>query len=82
MPYILESLVLQRDNKLHALIYLDYEKIKDENLSEEDINKYMENNRIEINKTLPEFARISGFTIQKEEFIKNPTKKIKRFLYK
>ena len=82
MPYISESLVLQRDNKLHALIYLDNERVKAENLSEEDINKLMENNRIEINKVLPEFGRISGFTIQKEEFIKNPTKKIKRFLYK
>ena len=82
MPYILESLVLQRDNKLHALLYLDSEKIKKENLTEEEINKIMENNRIEVNKILPEFGRISGFTIQKEEFIKNPTQKIKRFLYK
>lgn len=82
MPYILESLILQRDNKLHALLYLDSERIKEENLSEEEINKVIENNRIEINKVLPEFGRISGFTIQKEEFIKNPTKKIKRFLYK
>lgn len=82
MPYILESLVLQRDNKLHALLYLDAERIRDEKLSEEDVNKLIENNRIEVNKLLPEFGRISGFTIQKEEFIKNPTKKIKRFLYK
>ena len=82
MPYILESLVLQRDNKLHALLYLDAERIKDEKLSEEEVNKLIENNRIEVNKVLPEFGRISGFTIQKEEFIKNPTKKIKRFLYK
>lgn len=82
MPYILESLVLQRDNKLHALIYLDAERIREENLNEEEVNKLIENNRIEINKILPEFGRISGFTIQKEEFIKNPTKKIKRFLYK
>ena len=82
MPYILESLVLQRDNKLHALLYLDAERIRDEKLSEEEVNKLIENNRIEVNKLLPEFGRISGFTIQKEEFIKNPTKKIKRFLYK
>ncbi|WP_300366257.1 AMP-binding protein [Brachyspira sp.] len=82
MPYILESLILQRDNKLHALLYLDADRIKQENLSEEEINKILENNRIEVNKVLPEFGRISGFTIQKEEFIKNPTKKIKRFLYK
>ncbi|PPS21183.1 long-chain fatty acid--CoA ligase [Brachyspira murdochii] len=82
MPYIAESLVVQRDNKLHALIYLDNERVKAENLSNEDINKLIEKNRIEVNKVLPEFGRISGFTIQEEEFIKNPTKKIKRFLYK
>ena len=82
MPYILESLVLSRENKLHALIYLDYERIKEENLSEEEIKNRIENNRTEINKVLPEYARISSFNIQSEEFIKNPSKKIKRFLYK
>ena len=82
MPYIVESLVVQRDNKLHALIYLDNERVKAESLSAEDINNLIEKNRIEVNKMLPEFGRISGFTIQEEEFIKNPTKKIKRFLYK
>ena len=82
MPYIAESLVVQRDNKLHALIYLDNERVKAESLSAEDINNLIEKNRIEVNKMLPEFGRISGFTIQEEEFIKNPTQKIKRFLYK
>ena len=82
MPYILESLILSRENKLHALLYLDYERIKEENLNEEEIKNRIENNRIEINKVLPEYARISSFNIQSEEFIKNPSKKIKRFLYK
>lgn len=81
MPYILESLVLSRENKLHALIYLDSERIKEENLTEEEIKNRIENNRAEINKILPEYARISNFNIQSEEFIKNPSKKIKRFLY-
>lgn len=82
MPYILESLVLSRENKLHALLYLDGERIKEENLKEEEIKKRLENNRTEINKALPEYSRISSFNIQTEEFIKNPSKKIKRFLYK
>ena len=82
MPYILESLILSRENKLHALLYLDGERIKEENLNKEEIKAKLENNRIEINKLLPEYARISSFNIQSEEFIKNPTKKIKRFLYK
>ena len=49
--------------------------------SDEEVNKLIEKNRAEVNKILPEFGRISGFTIQKEEFIKSPTQKIKRFLY-
>ncbi len=82
MPYILESLILSRENKLHALLYLDGERIKEENLNEDEIKSRLENNRIEINKALPEYSRISSFNIQTEEFIKNPSKKIKRFLYK
>lgn len=82
MPYILESLILSRENKLHALLYLDEERIKEENLNEDEIKNRLESNRIEINKALPEYSRISSFNIQAEEFIKNPSKKIKRFLYK
>lgn len=82
MPYILESLIVQRDNKLHALLFLDEERIKEEKLTEEQIKEKLEINREEANKIFPDFARITGYTIQKEEFIKNATKKIKRFLYK
>jgi len=46
MPYILESLILSKENKLHALLYLDYERIKEENLNEEEIKAKLENNRI------------------------------------
>ena len=82
MPYILESLIVQRDNKLHALLFLDEERIKQENLTEEQVKEKLELNREEANRIFPDFARITGYTIQKEEFIKNATKKIKRFLYK
>ena len=82
MPYILESLIVQRDNKLHALLFLDEERIKEEKLTEDQIKEKLEINREEANKIFPDFARITGYTIQKEEFIKNATKKIKRFLYK
>ena len=80
MPYILESLIVQRENKLCALVYLDAEQIKDFN--DEEIKTKLEEVRNNLNKLLPDFARISSFEIQKEEFEKNPTKKIKRFLYK
>lgn len=82
MPYVLESLIVKREGKLHALIYPDVDQIKLDNLSEETVRKIMENIREDVNLKLPDFARISGFTLQENEFEKNPTKKIKRFLYK
>lgn len=81
MPYILESLIVQRENKLHALLFLDRERIEEEKLTRGEVYNKLEQNRNEINKTLPDFARINSFSIQEEEFIKNATKKIKRFLY-
>lgn len=80
MPYILESLIVQRENKLCALVYLDAEQVA--NLNDEEIKTKLEEVRNNLNKLLPDFARVSSFEIQKEEFEKNPTKKIKRFLYK
>lgn len=80
MPYILESLIVQRENKLCALVYLDAEQVA--NLNDEEIKTKLEEVRNNLNKLLPDFVRVSSFEIQKEEFEKNPTKKIKRFLYK
>lgn len=81
MPYVIESLVIQKDGKLEALVYPDLEKVKNDNLSKENLNNIMENTRKELNLKLPDFARISVITLMDKEFEKNPTKKIKRFLY-
>ena len=62
MPYILESLIVQRENKLYALVYLDAEQIKD--LNDEEINKELEKTKENINKLIPDFARIANFEIQ------------------
>lgn len=81
IPYILESLIVQRDEKLHALIYPDMEKAKAENVSTDSLLKKLEESRKTINQALPNFANIASVSIIEEEFEKNPTKKIKRFLY-
>ena len=88
-PLVLDSLVLEKDGKLIARIHLDYEQLdklfKAEKRSgkdvHKDIEKLLEEIRIETNKRLASFAKISKFIEQQEEFIKTPTKKIKRYMY-
>jgi len=77
---IADSLVMLSDSKLIARIHLDYEKL-DKNIKKDEIKNLLESKRVEINSQLSSFSRINSFIEQEEEFIKTPTKKIKRFLY-
>ena len=79
--YIVESVVISVDNKLIALIFPDYEMIKRDNISEEQLIEYLEKTRKEVNERLPEFMAVSKFRIHPEEFAKTPKRSIKRFLY-
>ena len=82
MPYVCESIVIQQeDHKLAALIYPDFDAAYSQGMSNEDIEKAMENNRIELNNELPAYSQISRIRIFPEEFEKTPKKSIKRFLY-
>jgi len=82
MDLIIESVVVQRDTKLVALIYPDYEEIQKQNISKENLHDLMEANRIAVNHDMPAYSKISEIEIMKEEFEKTPKKSIKRFLYK
>jgi long-chain acyl-CoA synthetase len=79
--YIVESVVISVDNKLIALVYPDYEMLKRDNISEEQLNVYLDRTRKEINERLPEFMAVSKYRIHPEEFAKTPKRSIKRFLY-
>ena len=79
--YIVESVVISVDNKLIALVCPDYEMIKRDNMTEEQIIEYLEKTRKEVNERLPEFMAVSKFRIHPEEFAKTPKRSIKRFLY-
>ena len=81
MAMVVESVVIQKEDKLVALIYPDYDEAKNIGLSNEDLLKIMEQNRQELNQTLPAYCKISAIKLQKEEFAKTPKKSIKRFLY-
>jgi len=81
LPYVQESLIIDKNGKLVALVYADFEKIDAEKISETQIEDIMEQNRKDINQILPSYSFISKFELYPEEFEKTPTKKIKRFLY-
>ena len=82
MAMVVETVVVQRNNKLVGLVYPDYDEAKNMNFNEEDIYNVMEQNRQQLNELLPAYEKITEIEIQKEEFEKTPKKSIKRYLYK
>ena len=81
LPFVGESLVLERGGKLCALVYPDLERVDARKLGERELVARMERNRQTLNAALPPYAAISRIDVYSEEFQKTPTKKIKRFLY-
>lgn len=81
MDYIAESVVISEDNKLIALIYPDYEAIKKNNISEEQLLTIIEDTRKRVNERVPDFMAVHKFRLHNEEFAKTPKRSIKRFLY-
>ena len=79
MAMVAESLVIQRGDKLVALIHPDKDEMM--NFSREELEHIMEENRQALNNQLPVYSRISHIELQDEEFAKTPKKSIKRYLY-
>lgn len=82
LPFINESIVIQKDNKLVGLVYPDFEEAAAQGFTgDEDIARIMEENRVALNAQIPSYAQVSRIKIFHEEFEKTPKKSIKRFLY-
>ncbi len=82
MTLVVESVVVQRAEKLVAMVYPDYDEAKKLGLTNEDIRGVMEQNRTQLNMALPAYAKLTEIEIRSEEFEKTPKKSIKRYLYK
>ncbi len=82
MAMVSESLIVQRDNRLVALVHPDYDGAGEMAFTTNDLKDVMENNREELNRQLPAYCKISAIEIHAEEFAKTPKKSIKRYLYK
>ena len=81
MPYVAESLVVEREGKLAALIYPDYEAVDKLGYGITDLDGIMENVRKELNKLVAPYEQISKIILMQHEFEKTPKRSIKRFLY-
>jgi long-chain acyl-CoA synthetase len=79
--YVTESVVISEDNKLTGLIFPDYDMVKNENLTDEQLLAALEEVKKTVNDRLPDYMAVSKFRIHPEEFAKTPKRSIKRFLY-
>ena len=77
-----ESIVLQREEKLVALVHPDMEEAESMGFSLDDIQKVMTQNLQTLNEMMPGYSKVSDIILHEEEFEKTPKKSIKRYLYK
>jgi len=82
MPCVAESIVLDRDHKLVALVYPDTSAEGKKLLGTKSLTQMMEENRNAVNKDLPQYSQISAIELVASEFEKTPKRSIKRYLYK
>ena len=81
LSYVAESIIVEQNGKLVGLVYPDFDDAFAHGLSNSDIEKVMEENRVELNSMLPSYSQIAKMKVYPEEFEKTPKKSIKRFLY-
>ena len=76
-----ECLVIQKEEKFYGLVYPDLEQAAKLNLGKSELEAIMEQNRKELNATLPNYCQLAGIRLIDKEFEKTPKKSIKRFMY-
>ena len=82
MPYVLESLTVQREGAIIALVYPDKAALDAAGIAPDDTQAEMEKMRKEVNKQLASYEQVAAVEIMPDEFEKTPKNSIKRYLYK
>ena len=82
MPYVNESIVVERNHRLVALVHPDYDTATQQGIDAEQLVQIMNDNIARLNKELPSYSCVSSLEIHEEEFEKTPKRSIRRFLYK
>jgi long-chain acyl-CoA synthetase len=77
----MESLVLDHDGRIEAIVYPDLDKADAHGIDEKTLESIMEQNRATLNGMIPKYAAVAKIGLTFEEFEKTATKKIKRRLY-
>ena len=80
-PYVVDSLVVEEDGGLAALIYPDFAQGAKEGMDQMAFAKFIENMLPELNKELPNYAKLKKIKVMTEDFERTPKKSIKRYLY-
>ena len=80
-PYVVDSLVIEDNGGLTALIYPDFAQGAKDGMNQEAFVKYMEDTLPELNKELPNYAKLKKIEVMSEDFERTPKKSIKRYLY-
>lgn len=81
MPYVAESLIVERGNGLTAIVYPDYEAVDADHILPQNLPEVMEQVRIDLNKIVAPYEQIQRIQLIPNEFEKTPKKSIKRYLY-
>jgi long-chain acyl-CoA synthetase len=81
MPYVTESLVIEKDGKLVALVFPNVESAAEAQLTGQQLKEIMNDNLRILNDEQPNYAKVSRIQLFPEEFEKTPKKSIKRYLY-
>ena len=82
LPLVTESVVVDREHKLVALVYSDPSLAKDEVLQGRTVEQVMKENVVKLNKMLPNYSQVTAIELVEKEFEKTPKRSIKRFMYK
>lgn len=80
-PYVVESLVIEDDGGLTALIYPDFQQGAKDGMPQSEFVKYIKSQLSEWNKELPNYAKLKKIEVMSEDFERTPKKSIKRYLY-
>ena len=80
-PYFVESLVIEDEGGLTALVFPDFDQGAKDGMNQKEFTKYIKSTLPDINKELPNYARLKKIEVMSEAFERTPKKSIKRYLY-
>lgn len=81
LPYVAESLIVPRENRLIALIVPKQEQLINDSIDNTTLREIMNRNIVELNQQIPQYSQVADYELQSEAFAKTPKGSIKRFMY-